>query len=242
MRWPIRSAAAGWFLAILVAVSLHPGFPEDEPVNRPRLDLYGDRLPEHAVARMGTVRCRPVEQVWAIAVSPDGKTIATGTIPGSMRDAIELWDSASGRRTTTLPLDGHNLLGLAWSPDGRELAVAHAEKVKIWSPNARAPWRVLEEPASAKETGFWSVDWSPDGRWIAATRPGLGRVYVWDATTGKIEKVWDFPMSEQDGPEGLAFSPDGRSLAVGGEKLLRIYDLEGFKIRLYLPVPGTVWS
>ena len=53
--------------------------------DRPRVDFCGDPLPEHALARLGTERLSPSDETWAIALSPDGKTVASGVIPGATR-------------------------------------------------------------------------------------------------------------------------------------------------------------
>jgi RNA polymerase sigma factor (sigma-70 family) len=59
---------------------------------QPKTDLYGDSLPEGAVARLGTVRWRRNGGYACLAFSPDGKTLVTG---GS---SLQVWDLATGKQ------------------------------------------------------------------------------------------------------------------------------------------------
>ena len=75
------------------------------------------------------------EGVSAIALSPDGKTLAIGSGEGKEKSKgrVELWDTASGDHTQTL--DGHSgpVTSLAFSPDGKTLASGGQDAtVRLW--------------------------------------------------------------------------------------------------------------
>src|SRR5262249_46866271 len=58
-----------------------------------RTDRYGDPLPDDAIARLGTVRLRHAAPIRAVAITPDGKLIAST----SNDNTVRVWDTASGR-------------------------------------------------------------------------------------------------------------------------------------------------
>jgi hypothetical protein len=63
--------------------------PEPKAV---RTDQYGDPLPEGAVARLGTVRFRTIDQT-CLAFSPDGTILAAGDTGGY----LVFWEAATGK-------------------------------------------------------------------------------------------------------------------------------------------------
>ncbi len=198
-------------------------------------DLYGDPLPEHAIARLGTVRLLPLGDVWAVALSPDGKTLATGTCPARLEQAAELWDVETGEKIATLVRPSHNLMSLAWSPDGRHLAIAHTHCVEIYDVTSHKPVRTLEKAA---ERGIWSLHWSPDGKQIAGFAAEGRQVCLWDARSGKLRNRRKY--SEE--LHGVDFSPDSLSLAVCGEGILEVLDCRSFEPRMTAKDVPTVCS
>src|ERR1700757_3600221 len=92
---------------------------ESKPTNaQPRLDLYGDPLPEGAVARFGTTRFRHeprLENSWLVkAISPDSKMLATKDW-----ESLRLWSLEDGKLLREFPINSPS--SIAFTPDGKRI-------------------------------------------------------------------------------------------------------------------------
>ncbi|WP_108661257.1 WD40 repeat domain-containing protein [Acuticoccus kandeliae] len=94
----------------------------------------------------------------------------------------------SGRAVVTGTLDGEaarfadhpsTVSGLAFAPDGRQLAASHYNGVTIWSTKTGAKVRTL-----AFKGSHIGVSWSPDARFIVSTTQER-ELHVWDLATDK---------------------------------------------------------
>jgi WD40 repeat protein len=141
--------------------------------------------------------------------SPDGMRLAALRADNT----AVVWDVATGRET--LALSGHTdpLWQVAFNPDGTLLAtITYDRTARLWDATNGAPLVVLNDVFTGTLTvgGHWlDVAFSPDGRTVA-TAAGLS-VTLWDAATG--EERLALPVEEM--AYTIAFSPDGRRLAVG---------------------------
>jgi WD40 repeat protein len=181
---------------------------EKEP---PRLDLYGDRLPEGAIARLGTIRLQPGAAVSSVAFSPDGKTLASVDWSGR----IHLWDVASG--TGIRQIGGAQGGGpVAFSPDGKTLATAGVgdKAIRIW------------DISTGRELSHFDGDpayrfaFSPDGKIVAGNIKGTIR--LWEVATGKEL----LQLENQDWVHSLGWAADGQTLASGSENgNIRLWDI-----------------
>ena len=95
--------------------------------------------------------------VAAVAFSPDGKTIATGSWDKTAR----LWDLKTGRPIGPTIQHQESVRGVAFSPDGRWLATASNDKTaRVWDVATGQP---ITPPL--EHSGFvFCIAFSPDGR------------------------------------------------------------------------------
>jgi WD40 repeat protein len=171
---------------------------------------YGS-LPVPSAQLHGTLRGH-VGEVWGVAVSPDGRRLATGSYDGTAR----VWDSGSGEQLLVMGA-GCPVFDVTFSPDGRLLAAGCADgAVRLW--DASSGTGVRELPGADE---VWSVAFSPDGSRLAAAGAD-GTAAVWDLATGEHRQLLGDP-----GPPiwAVAYSPDGERLAVAGrDATIRFWD------------------
>src|SRR5688500_2433143 len=83
--------------------------------------------------------------VYALALHPDGKTLATA----SFDTTVKLWDLAAGRELRTLAGHTGPVYGVAFAPDGAALASGAEDKtIRFWDPADGKPDKVVQ-PAHA---------------------------------------------------------------------------------------------
>jgi WD40 repeat protein/serine/threonine protein kinase/Tfp pilus assembly protein PilF len=161
--------------------------------------------------------------VWAVAWRPDGKRLASGCLDGTAR----IWDTVTGKRLFVFR-GVDDIRSVAWTPDGRRLAVGGENTVKIWDAATGQEALAL----GSGETRPMAL--SPDGKRLAA-----GDCRIFDALTGR--QLLDFGDAWMK--LTCAWSPDGKSLAVGQwTNWARIFDPETGQCLHWLWHPGSVQS
>ncbi|MDI6105461.1 hypothetical protein QLQ12_43450 [Actinoplanes sp. NEAU-A12] len=159
-------------------------------------------------------------QVFGVAYSPDGQSIATSGDNGTVR----VWrlDARGVATGTPRVLIGHadEVWSPVFSPDGRRLAACGIDgTVTVWELGADRPALVQ----TGHTDKVWNVAFSPDGQRLASTSDD-GTVRIWDIAGGPARTV----LRPGDRQLGVAFSPDGRHLATGdGAGVVRLWPASG---------------
>jgi WD40 repeat protein len=198
-----------------------------------------------------------------VAFRPDGRQLASVSLPGERpaptAGEVKLWDTKTWRELPGPVLrddDNHFLLGVAFHPDGRRLAVVHGEGVVVWDTASWARIRELEVPQPFCQTSFafssgsqlasaavdgkiqvWEVPAAEDFGAFAAlvAPPGLDRLAdIWRATTGRL------PTHLLQAHEGramcVAFRPDGATLVSAGmDGTIKFWDARTLTLVARLP-------
>jgi WD40 repeat protein len=193
---PFLAAAACLFLAwaagALPAAQPAAGDPAPPKGEQARTDQHGDPLPAGAIARLGTVRLRECHTVIALALSPDGKVLASAAAANI--GLVHLWDTATGKEIRELPALG-GVTSLAFSPDGKWLAFG----------DAAATVHVCNAAAGEARQRLWGLPDRPDRRGERDDHPGLIRFVAFAAdsktltagsTRGAV-RAWEIPGGKE---------------------------------------------
>ena len=158
-------------------------------------------------------RSAPVEAEPAVslAVSPDRKLIAAGTLKGTVR----VLDAGSGRQLLELSGMSGSVRAVAFSPDGKRLAAAGDPDLHLWSmPEGRALGRLQGHTAKP-----WALAFDGTGHRLASG--GADKtVRTWDVDTRQ-------PLLRIDAGErirAVAFTPSGQLVTAGLKQPVRLWD------------------
>jgi RNA polymerase sigma factor (sigma-70 family) len=190
--------------------------------------------------RMITHKMKHGTEVRALAFSPNGKMVASGTGCGGVEgdfDSVRLWDVKTGRLLRSLKTRDLEADKIAFSPDSKLVAVCHdpvldhsnwSAEVTLWD-GAEGKW----SQALPDSNGIEVISFSSDGKTLLGAGPmqNLGaaqtKLVVWEVATRTTIQKSELKTTKER--PALAFSPDGKILAVTDERKVALFDVKAAK-------------
>jgi RNA polymerase sigma factor (sigma-70 family) len=180
----------------------------------------------------GTLVGRQSPGTGPLAFSPDGQTLFSG----GADHLVRAWNVTAAEPQENLKPDGPigGLAAVAFSPDGRRLAVSDSAFVRIWNLTDKDELAQCASPRLKIATSVQAVSFSPDGHSLVCGDS------IWDITGNEPVKRNSISIPRGGEVRSLGFAPDGQTLASGGDDhKVRIWDMRGGQPKEWLAIDGN---
>jgi len=172
-----------------------------------------------------------------IRFDPDNNWIAAATTDGE----VIVWDAKTYDEILRFGTEGSLYVGLAVSPDGRQIAASHSTYLS--EEGYVSIWDLSDFPRVEELDTFYAhadlilgLEFSPDGK-LLATGSLDGTTRIWDASTGQeLQQL----AGHTDGVMDIAFHPSGEHLASASmDGTIRIWNISQSQEYLSFPTGGS---
>jgi WD40 repeat protein len=121
--------------------------------------------------------------VLAVAYGLTGTPLATASGDG----VVKLWDPTTGKARGSLKCNAGNVM--AFSRDGRMLAVAANRDIKLWDVTTSSRATARERLSFREDWELFALAFSPDGKTLASGSGEAGALRLWDVAGGEGHKT-----------------------------------------------------
>jgi len=159
------------------------------------------------------------QDIEAIAFTPDGRSLATGSYDGTIR----LWNLKTGAAIRTFDARS-KVWSIAISPDGKTLVSGHGDFARIWNLKTGQLTHSLKGQATDYVR---SVAISPDGQTIATGTHG--EIKLWRLRDGALINTLNNAPADRgricaSEVWSLKFSPDGQTLVSSNCEMINLWN------------------
>jgi WD40 repeat protein len=208
--------------SLLVTGSCDQRFARSKlPASARELGPGAVRLWDARTGRMLRRLSDPADQIMAVAISADGKRVASGGTNTKGEGVVHVWDAASGDAVWSSSDHVQVVLSVVFAPDGRSLASGAADGVvQIRDAQSGAVVRKLTD----HKGGATSLVFSSDSK-VLYCGEGFGGARAWNAESGRLLKTCKVGESKAEfftidrRITSLGLSRDGATLATCGSSV-----------------------
>ncbi|MDB9449523.1 WD40 repeat domain-containing protein [Dolichospermum circinale] len=176
--------------------------------------LMGSLIPPGGSGLIRTLKGHS-SSVYAIAVTPDGKTV----ISGSADDTIKIWDLGTGTEKFTLEGHSNSVNAIAVTPDGKTVISGSRDNtIKIWDLGTGQEKFTLEGHSD------WvnAIAVTPDGKTVISGSYDK-TIKIWDVETGTEKFTLEGHSSSV---KAIALTSDGKTVISGSsDNTIKIWDI-----------------
>ncbi len=174
---------------------------------------------------------------------PDGKILAWGDGGESGEYSMHLWDANTAERKMLPTKYEWNNHSLKLSPVGNTLAIALDDKLLRLCDMFTGEEKLV---LSSHQKDIFAIAFSPDSKFVATTSSEHNTIPVWDTDTGEIMNILDLDSALRNDIVdwridsawcGIAFSPDGKTLAIGGGEIILLWDIDTAQTKMKITKP-----
>lgn len=158
--------------------------------------------------------------IWALAFSPDGRELHSGSLDGT----VNVWDTASGELVRTLAGHAWAVLDIDFTPDGEQVMTASRDRtIKRWNRQTGE----LIDTLSGHDRGVFAVEMNGE--------------QIISASLDRTIKIWDGPTltGHDDAVIDLAIA-GGKLVSASRDRTLKVWSLDGSEIRTLTGHPSWV--
>ena len=170
--------------------------------------------------------------LYTVAATAQRIALAGRTGDGTGRYAVHLFAAATQRPMGNIAGLATPVMAMRFSPDGNILAIGLQDRAGVQAFDMRAGREYRLE--QGYEASITAMDFAADGRLIVAAADGKIRLYAPD-----MRRIAVAPLPGGARPWGVAFSPDGKFIAVGDRQRPMVHVLDGASLRPLTTLDGT---
>ena len=154
------------------------------------------------------------KSIFALALSPNGKTIACGRV-----DGVQMWNT-DGKMSKGIWMGESNYVrSVSWSPMGGYIASGSYDGTILI--RKAGSGEVEVGPIETKQDKVWSLAYSPSGNKIASGGYN-GTICIWDSSTGEllVDPIEDLGSTV----DSVVWSSDSSTLYSASDSFARVFD------------------